>query len=111
MYSASHIYSKYRNRKTNGFDSRKEFNRWAELSLMQRAGKISDLKRQVKYDLIPTQYFNGKCLYKKVSYVADFTYTENGQTVVEDVKGYKTAEYIIKKKLMFYVHGIIVRET
>ena len=103
--------TKYHNHKGGGFDSRKEFNRFAELSLLQRAGKISDLQRQVRFTLLPAQYKDGKCVYRSVTYIADFVYTENGQKVVEDVKGFKTPEYIIKKKLMYYIHGILVKET
>lgn len=109
MYSARP--TKYGNRKANGFDSKKEAARYAELALMQRAGIISDLQRQVKFELIPTQYKDGKCLYRSCSYIADFVYTQNCETVVEDTKGFKTPEYIIKKKLMFQVHGIVVKET
>ncbi len=109
MYSGKP--TKFHNKKVNGFDSQKEFNRYAELKLMERAGKISDLQRQVKYELIPSQYKDGKCVYRSVSYIADFVYKQDGETVVEDSKGYKTPEYIIKKKLMLWVHGILVKET
>ena len=110
MYSANRT-SKYGNRRSGGFDSKKEFNRYAELALMQKAGKISNLQRQVRFVLIPAQYKDGKCIYRSCTYVADFVYQQDGQTVVEDVKGFKTPEYIIKKKLMFQVHGIVIRET
>ena len=103
--------SKYGNHKANGFDSKKEESRYAELALMQRAGIISDLRRQVKFELIPSQYKDGKCVYRSVSYIADFVYEQNGELVVEDSKGFKTPEYIIKKKLMLYIHGIIIKET
>lgn len=110
MYSGNHG-SKYGNHKTGGFDSKKEANRYAELALMQRAGMIKNLRRQVKYELIPSQYKDGKCVFRSCSYIADFVYEQNGETVVEDTKGFKTQEYIIKKKLMYQVHGIIVQET
>ena len=103
--------SKYGNSKANGFDSKKEANRYAELKLMERAGLIQNLRRQVRYELIPSQYKDGKCLYRSCTYVADFVYTQNCETVVEDTKGFKTPEYIIKKKLMYQVHGIVIRET
>ena len=96
------------------FDSKKEFVRWCELRLLERAGKISNLQRQVKYVLIPSQKDpNGKVLEREVSYVADFVYIDNalGQVVVEDVKGYKTDVYRLKKKLLLWVYGIIVKET
>ena len=93
------------------FDSKKEYERWCELKLLERAGKIFDLRRQVKYELIPLQKTKGKILEYPVNYIADFVYTENGKPVVEDSKGYRTAEYKLKRKLMLWVHGIRVRET
>lgn len=125
--------NKYYNRKTitsDGIqhDSQKEATRWCELKLLERAGKISDLKRQVEYELIPDQYEtyerygkNGnrlkdgiKLIERRCCYVADFVYTDlsSGQTVVEDTKSVatKTKEYRIKKKLMLYVHKIRVTE-
>lgn len=118
--------SKYRSKKIEvdgmTFDSRKEYRRWCELSLLERAGKITDLQRQIKYVLIPTQYEpptvgkngalkRGKVIERETSYVADFVYTENGNPVVEDVKGFKTEAYKIKRKLMLAVHGIRIKET
>lgn len=88
------------------FDSKREAARYAELKLMQRAGLISDLRRQVKYELIPKQ--QGE---RAVSYIADFVYTEDGKTVVEDVKGVRTPVYKIKKKLMLWRHGVKIREV
>lgn len=88
------------------FDSKREAARYAELKLMQRAGLISDLRRQVKYELIPKQ--QGE---RAVSYIADFVYSEDGQTVVEDVKGVRTPVYRIKKKLMLWRHGVRIREV
>lgn len=88
------------------FDSRKECDRWCVLRLLERAGRISELRRQVSYELIPKQGTMRAC-----SYVADFTYQENGHLVVEDCKGYRTEGYKIKKKLMLWVHGIRIKET
>jgi hypothetical protein len=105
------------------FDSKKEYTRWCELRLLQKAGKIENLQRQVKYELIPKQ--DGE---RAVFYVADFVYdvpvhkqrlNEQGHlvfedgyiTAVEDAKGYKTEVYKIKKKLMQYVHGIKIQEV
>lgn len=97
------------------FDSRKEFYRWSDLRLLERIGKISDLKRQVKYVLIPAQRQGGKLVERELSYIADFEYMENGKKVVEDVKGYKRGAayqlFSIKRKLMLWVHGIKVKET
>lgn len=103
--------SKYGAQKSGGYDSRKEHRRANELKLMQRAGLISNLREQVKYVLIPTQRdIGGKLLEKECSYYADFVYDRNGVTVVEDTKGVRTQEYIIKRKLMLHVHGISIVE-
>ncbi len=88
------------------FDSQKEYHRWCELRLLERAGRISGLQRQVKYELIPKQ--NGE---RACTYVADFVYYEDGKLVVEDSKGHKTEAYKIKKKLMLWVHNIKIKET
>ena len=107
--------SKYGNRRfvseDGTFDSLKEFRRWQELKLMQRAGVIHDLKRQVPFELIPAQKENGKVIERAVTYKADFTYTENGETVVEDVKGIRTKEYILKRKIMLWEFGIKIKEV
>lgn len=107
-------------------DSRKEARRYEELLLLQRAGQISDLKTQVSYELIPAQYEiyyrygkngnrlkDGATLIERACfYVADFVYKDStGQTVVEDTKGIRTADYVIKRKLMLKVHGIRIYET
>lgn len=96
------------------FDSQKEANRYYELRLLERAGKIRDLRRQVKFVLIPAQRdAQGKTLERECSYVADFCYFDCGlgANVVEDSKGFKTDVYKIKKKLLLWVHGIRVKET
>ena len=105
------------------FDSRREARRWMDLRLLEQAGEILDLRRQVKYILIPTQREEGdgkkpgKLLEKECSYRADYVYTDarTGETIVEDVKGYKEggayAVFVIKRKLMLYVHGIRVQEV
>ena len=107
------------------FDSRKEARRYHELLILERYGLISDLRCQVKYILIPSQYEtlerygkNGqrlkdgqKLIEKECAYIADFVYNENGKEIVEDTKGFKTKDYIIKRKLMLYVHGIRVKEV
>lgn len=112
--------SKYRNRKVETpdgtFDSVKEFSRWQELKLLQRAGEIHDLQRQVPFVLIPTQKDeHGKVIEREVRYIADFVYLANDGTgwrrVVEDVKGLKTEVYRIKKKMMLYRNGIRIQEV
>ena len=103
--------NKYGAKKSGGYDSKKEHRRANELKLMQRAGLISNLREQVKYVLIPTQRApDGRLLEKECSYYADFVYTKDGVTVVEDTKGMRTPEYKIKRKLMLRVHGIKITE-
>ena len=106
---------KYRNRAVtlNGdkFDSHKEARRYGELVLLERAGHISDLKRRVRFELIPSQYVDGKCVERAVHYVADFVYWKDGIKIVEDTKGVRTKDYIIKRKLMLYIHGIRIKEV
>ena len=104
--------SKYNNRRTNGFDSIREMNRYQELKLLERAGKIQGLDRQVRFDLIPNQYDdNGKLVYRGIYYVADFVYWKDHMFIVEDCKGFRTKEYQIKKKLMYYFHRIKIKES
>lgn len=111
------------------FDSKKEAKRYRELKLLEQAGVISDLRMQVKYILIPEQREETKEVYRKgpnkgklkkgsllereCSYLADFTYydVESQQLVVEDTKGMRTHEYIIKRKLMLKVYGIRIHEV
>lgn len=106
------------------FDSKKEARRYSELRIMEKAGIISDLQRQVKFVLIPAQrepdtvgkrggIKKGKLLERECSYVADFCYyvTETGLYVVEDTKGFRTTDYKIKRKLMLYVHNIKIKEV
>ena len=88
------------------FDSIREARRWQELRLMEKAGVIQDLRWQVKFVLVPPQ-----AGMRGVDYVADFVYTENGKQVVEDAKGMKTKDYVIKKKLMLWMHGIRIKEV
>ena len=107
--------TKYHNRKVeiNGiiFDSAKEAKRYAELRLMERAGMISDLQRQVVFNLIPNlKDDSGRVLERAVKYIADFAYIQDGVAVVEDVKGLRTREYVLKRKMMLYFHGIRVKE-
>lgn len=121
--------NKYYNKKctVNGivFDSRKEARRWQELLLLEKAGIITGLVRQKEFELIPAQYVeyprfgkdgkrlkNGKKLLERsCNYIADFAYVENCESVVEDTKGIKTKDYIIKWKLMLSVYGIRIREV
>ena len=105
-------YNKYKNEPTmvDGitFQSRKEASRYQELRMLERAGEISGLFRQAKIEIVPKTK-----LYLASYYVADFVYKDNrtGQTVYEDVKGMRTDVYRLKKKLMYWRHGIEIKET
>ena len=136
--------SKYHSKKITvdgiTYDSKKEYRRHQELLLLEKAGLIKDLQRQVKFILIPAQYEpdtigarggvkRGKLIERECSYTADFVYKERlpdkekyvksgwiepergYEAVVEDSKGFRTKEYRIKRKLMLHVHGIRIRET
>ena len=122
--------SKYRNTKITvdgiTFDSKKEARRYSELKLLEKAGKISNLQRQVKFVLIPAQYEafertgkNGqplkqgkKCIERECAYIADFVYRDaDFKRVVEDTKGMRTKDYIIKRKLMLHKFHIKISEV
>ena len=104
--------SKYKNKKTTRirnnkvikFDSLKEARYYDTLALLERTEKITKLELQPKYNLIPTQKYNGKTL-RKTTYSADFRYVKDGKTYVIDVKGFKTDVYKIKKKLFLQLYG------
>ena len=96
------------------FDSVKEHRRWCELKLMEKAGEIVELQRQVPFVVIPKQKDElGKVVEREVKYIADFTYRtrKDYKLVVEDTKGMKTNEYILKRKLMLYRNGIRIQEV
>lgn len=97
--------SKYRNKRTEydgiKFDSIKEKNYYIKLKLLEKSGKIRDLKLQVKFELQPSFKFKGKTI-RAINYVADFTYYEENKLVIVDTKGYRTKEYLLKKKMMNY---------
>ena len=109
--------SKYKAKKTivDGmkFDSMKEAQRYRELKFLEKAGAIKGLQRQVKFVLIPKQVDKRtkKTLERELSYYADFVYYMHGERIVEDVKGYKTDVYKLKRKLMLWVHGIQITEV
>lgn len=118
-------YQKYKNHKIDNeygkFDSTKEFYRFLELKEQEERGEIKNLHRQVEFELIPVQrepdtigarggIKQGKVIEHKCSYIADFTYQRNGELVVEDTKGFRTSDYIIKRKLMLYLKEIKIQE-
>lgn len=108
--------SKFRAKKTTVdgivFDSKREAARYQELRLMERAGAIRDLKRQVRYELIPAFDVDGKH-YRPATYIADFVYIDvnTGKEIVEDVKGYRPDVYKIKAKMFAYRYGVSILET
>lgn len=105
------------------FDSKREARRYRDLVLLLKAGEISDLRMQVKYVLIPAQREPdiigpkggkkpGRLIEHEVSYVADFVYKDkDGNEIVEDTKGFRTKDYVIKRKLALYLLGIRIREV
>ena len=103
--------SKYGAVRTNGYASAKEAKRAAELKLLEKAGKIRNLREQVVYELLPKQ--EGE---RKVTYRADFVYEQvdslgKVHKVCEDVKGFSTSYYILKRKMLLFFHGIQIRQT
>lgn len=92
------------------FDSRKEADRYLVLKSMEEDGAIEDLRRQVRYELVPAFDVDDKH-YRPVFYVADFVYREDGKEVIEDVKGMMTDTYRLKAKLFAYRYGVSIRET
>lgn len=117
--------NKYKNKKVvvDGitFDSKKEARRYSDLKLLEQSGEIHDLERQVKFILIPAQrepdtkgkrggIKKGKLLERECSYYADFVYYIADMLIVEDTKGMRTPEYIIKRKLMLYKYNIQIKE-
>lgn len=111
-----HGRSKYHAKKTvvDGitFDSKREADRYLVLKSMEEDGAIEDLRRQVRYELMPAFDVDGRH-YRPVFYVADFVYVdkETGKEVVEDVKGMRTDVYKLKSKLFARRYGKIIKET
>lgn len=107
--------NKYRNKEVTvdglRFQSVKEASRWKELKLLERAGEITGLVRQLRIEIIPKTK-----LYKAVSYIPDFVYFDKreGKTIYEDVKGYKSGSayqiFTLKKKILYWRHGIEIKE-
>lgn len=99
------------------FDSKREARRYMDLWLMQRSGEITNLRTQVKYPLLPKQVRSDGTKERAIDYVADFVYEQDGETVVEDSKGFRNTAsaayrvFVTKRKMMLYFHGITVREV
>lgn len=109
--------SKYNAQKSQGFDSKKEARRYSELRILEKSGLITDLQRQVPFEIIPAQKDKkGRTLERASKYIADFVYfDDHGYLVVEDVKGYRKgtayAVFVLKRKLMLQKYGIRVLEV
>ncbi len=88
------------------FDSKREAARWGQLVLMERAGVIQGLRRQVPFVLIDKSTHG-----RAIKYVADFSYMQDGVEIVEDAKGYRTEVYKLKRRMMAERYGIIVKEV
>lgn len=125
---------KYRSKKVTvdgiTFDSKKEARRYAELKLLEKAGEIYGLELQTVFELVPAYYearptgeyykrgekkgqpkFKNVCIEKAITYKADFVYrNKNGEMIVEDTKGFRTTDYILKRKMMLYFHDIKITE-
>ena len=113
--------------------SKREAFRWLELRMLEKEGKIKGLRRQVTYELMPSQVehfprYGAKgqrlkdgirVIERGVNYIADFVYEDShtGETVVEDAKGFRDpssavyAKYVIKRKMMLWIHGVRIKEV
>jgi len=99
--------NKFGNVPTAGFASKREAIRACELELMERAGQITNLRAQVRYELLPKQ--DGE---RAAHYTADFVYTDaTGLEIVEDAKGCRPRDWSLIRKLMLFRHGIKVHEV
>ena len=93
------------------FHSKKEAERYMMLKLLERTGKISNLILQPKFEIIPKRTRNDGKTTRAAHYVADFQYIKDNKVIVEDVKGFKTELYKLKKKLFEFVCNIDILET
>lgn len=120
--------SKYGNKKVKcgnkTLDSKHERRRYYTLQMLEKAGEISDLRLQVPFEVIPAIYETvevqlktkvklvQKCIQRATHYIADFVYKDkDGNEVVEDAKGFRTKEYLLKKKMMRAFLGITIKEV
>lgn len=107
--------SKYGNKKTVRagikFDSKREADRYTQLQMLEKSGAIDSLTLQPKFTLIESQRNEDGKAERPVVYIGDFMYRQGGKWIVEDAKGMKTPDYVIKRKLMLERHGITIREV
>ena len=105
---------KYHNKKVECdgiiFDSAKEKNYYCELKILRMAGEVIDFERQVTFELQPKFRHAGKTE-RAIKYIADFVVKyKDGRTVVVDVKGFRTKEYLLKRKMLLYKHPDMIFE-
>jgi len=99
--------SKYHAKRINGYASKKEANRAAELHALQAAGVIANLQEQVNIEILPKfPPYNRPLIYR-----ADFVYELDGAQVIEDAKGFRTPVYILKKRLLLQLRGLAITEV
>lgn len=105
---------KYHNKKCEykglKFDSLKERNHYIVLEHLEKTNQIKDLRRQVKFLLQPSFKLNGKTI-RAINYIADFTYIKDGVLIVVDTKGFRTKDYLLKKKMFQYKYGMDIVEV
>ena len=107
--------SKYHSTKIDSadgkFDSATEYQRWCYLKVLEASGEIQNLVRQVPYTLIPSQFKDGKCIFRECKYTSDMEYdiVSTQEHIVEDVKGMVLPQFVIKRKLMYYKFGVFVK--
>ena len=92
------------------FDSKAEARRWQELKILERAGQIQELRRQVIFKLLKAVSCRGKVA-RPTTYIADFVYNENGIEIIEDTKGMLTKEFLLKEKMMKAILNKDIRVT
>jgi hypothetical protein len=114
--SAVPVFSKYGNKKVEWqgmkFDSKRELARYQDLLLLEKAGQIQDLKRQVVFVLAKSvKFIDSLRARPALRYVSDFTYTKDGEFIIEDAKGFRSEKYLIKKHLMLALLGLHITET
>lgn len=107
---------KYRNKPcqigSEKYRSQREMKRHHDLLMLEKAGHVSDLRREVPFELVPgVRFKTAKRATPPLRYLADFTYMHKGEYTVEDAKGVRTPLYKAKRHLMLAIHGIEVKEV
>jgi hypothetical protein len=93
------------------FASKREAARYCELKVLERAGEIRDLRLQPSFEIIPAVELDGK-KQRATKYIADFCFLDaDGVMIYEDVKGFRTEVYRLKRRLVKHVFGVEIREV